>query len=652
MKTYIVCLRPILAKTPSLRKVGIMLLGLFMLLTSSTFAYTGKDLIKGYNHSMALKISPTKKVDTLYKMYRSTYFIDLNLTDSLAQKTLAYAQKINYKRGVARMYIVLAIVNEQLGKLNLTNQFSQKALGILGVLQIKDDLPLAYYVRGTYYRRKKATESALKNYLAGLKIAETTANKRYIRLLNTSIAILQVGEKNYQSALSYHQKALNVAKELNDVIAEQMCYANIGIVYSRIAQYQKALSYHQKALKLALNTKDATLEAYSYNDLGSTYLYLKQYDKAIDYLKKSIALREHMKELTEIAYTYNYLGQVYKNKGDLPKAISWGKKALATAKKIGNTKQEGEAYEELYLTYAHFKKYDSAYVYSHKFHLFGDSIKQIANNENLNEVLISYQTEKKEKENKLLAQKNKLNQLELEARNRRFFTLLMVFLLFVSLALWWLNHSRLNKKQRELSLLKEMQSEKERIARDLHDNVGGQLSYIIYSLDGINNESEETRNEVTESINESVRSVIVSLRETIWAISDANIKISDFSDKLKVFAKSLFKHSSTKVIFNERLEKDRELNALLGLNLYRICQEILNNAFKYAEAEQIIVEIKNDELGFDLIISDNGIGFNTIQKKSKTGYGLSNINKRAEEFGITLLLKSQEGAGVTYQITI
>jgi signal transduction histidine kinase len=199
--------------------------------------------------------------------------------------------------------------------------------------------------------------------------------------------------------------------------------------------------------------------------------------------------------------------------------------------------------------------------------------------------------------------------------------------------------------------LQKLQHDKERIARDLHDNIGGQLSYIIYSLDGINHEDKEKRSEVAGSINQSVRSVINSLRETIWAINDANIDAQDFSDKLKLFARNLFKHGKTKINFTENIKTKREMNSLVGLNLYRICQEILNNAFKYANATEVKIDLQCDEEKLFIVISDNGIGFD-ITHQNKEHYGLQNIKKRAMEFGISLKLETGINKGTRYELLV
>jgi signal transduction histidine kinase len=89
--------------------------------------------------------------------------------------------------------------------------------------------------------------------------------------------------------------------------------------------------------------------------------------------------------------------------------------------------------------------------------------------------------------------------------------------------IWRINIINLKKKQKELEATQAIQKEKERISRDLHDNVGGQLSYVLYSLDGINTDDKSKRTEITGNVNESVRNVISNLRETIWAINDEAI---------------------------------------------------------------------------------------------------------------------------------
>ncbi|MCK6650675.1 MAG: histidine kinase, partial [Bacteroidia bacterium] len=262
---------------------------------------------------------------------------------------------------------------------------------------------------------------------------------------------------------------------------------------------------------------------------------------------------------------------------------------------------------------------------------------------------IKYESEKKENLNKILQQENMLNQAKINTRNRTIILLVISILLIVLLIFWRINVINLRKKQEELLNAQKLQQEKERISRDLHDNVGGQLSFVLLSLEGLSDEQKEKREEVVKSINESVRQVIGNLRETIWAISDENIRIQDFSDKLKVYSRNLLRHSNIQIKFQEQIESNREMNALVGLNLFRICQEIINNALKHSMANLLEVVIYSHS-NITITISDNGKGF--YEGNEKEGYGLSNIKKRAEETGIKVKVDSAPNKGVKYKLIV
>ena len=224
-----------------------------------------------------------------------------------------------------------------------------------------------------------------------------------------------------------------------------------------------------------------------------------------------------------------------------------------------------------------------------------------------------------------------------------------IFVLFFGLALDFRNYIS-EQKQKEVLLIQAAQKEKERISRDLHDNVGGQLSFVLFSLDGIKSEDKHQREILSQSINESVRIVINNLRETIWAISDESINIQNFSDKLKVYVRSIFKNSEIKIIFKENLIHEQNLNSVVGLNLYRICQEIINNIFKHSNAKELQILITSQN-NVTIVISDNGKGFN-INDVGTDSFGLSNIKARAEDAGIVVDVKSHLNVGTTYILIV
>ena len=207
----------------------------------------------------------------------------------------------------------------------------------------------------------------------------------------------------------------------------------------------------------------------------------------------------------------------------------------------------------------------------------------------------------------------------------------------------------LDQKMREIEAVRQSQKEKERISRDLHDTVGGQLSYVLYSLEGVKETGAQKRNEIVEDINHTLRHAIGNLRETIWAIHEENISIQDLSDRLKVYVRNLFRHREIDIDFRENISEDRHLQSAQALQMFRICQEILHNTFKHAHATNLVVNITSHQ-HINIQINDNGIGF--FEDLVTEGMGLTNIKTRAQENGIRLTIQTAPSQGTKYSLLV
>ena len=341
---------------------------------------------------------------------------------------------------------------------------------------------------------------------------------------------------------------------------------------------------------------------------------------------------------------YNYiLAHSYK------KAFLYTNQAEKIYRKIAD--KEGIAYAMAIEASSLAKLQDStAADYFWKWFNFKDSIFQLEKAAHVARLQTIYDLNKKELEIQRLIHKDQINQLTIKSKNRLLLSLFFLFLLIIILAAWIFSRINLKRKKKEIELLLRLQKEKERIARDLHDHVGGQLSFVTYSLDNLaaNNGDQA---EVISSVSQSVRNVISSIRETIWAIHDSNITVQGLADKLKVYAKNLFKHSQLHIAYLEEIKVNRALNSLQGLNLYRICQEVLNNILKHANASEIKIEFYSDSEMIRILISDNGVGFNA-QEVRYNSYGIKNIQSRAVESEIEVKIYTEPGKGAKYELIV
>jgi signal transduction histidine kinase len=485
--------------------------------------------------------------------------------------------------------------------------------------------------------------SAQKVYIQALKTSEQKQKLDDISKATYGIALCHYYLRDKPTGIKWLGRAqVTALKSKTDTLLPSIYYFK-SVMYTELGEVDSAEMYFERAVSFWEQEKNYAKLANAYlviSDLHlNTTLNVKKAKETIAKGTKYANLSQSKKSMA-FAAMKNYFFQ-----GLLMKDYSSALPFVSEAEKLYTelNDREGIAYAYAFKAECLAKLGDSlAADYFWKWFYFKDSIFNLNKVEDLAKFETIYETEKKEKENSVL-------QHEVKNNRQTIFILIVLVAFLVILSLWYLNRNQLKKKEQELISVQNMQKDKERIARDLHDHVGGQLSYIIYSLDGLQDENEEKRTEIIQSVNTSVRGVISSLRETIWAISDSNIPIEDFSDKLKLYARTLFKHNKTQIHYIENISFSKELNALQGLNLFRICQEIITNAFKYAQAEQLKIEINSDEKNIRISIVDNGVGFDINQTK-KEHYGIQNMHHRANEFGILLTCDSSLGKGTNYTI--
>jgi signal transduction histidine kinase len=532
------------------------------------------------------------------------------------------------------MKYTLLIVSIFLFQTNLNSQNKTQELFKLSDLN---------YKRGDY-------AEALSNCIEALKIIEGKSDHALTAYGNYRVGRMYYILNNRATALNYFYKSRQIIYGKNIDSLKFIVSYNIGVIYTEIGAVDSALTHYAIAEKELVNRTNPidhlklnAVIADLHMNQTSNFVLAKQYaKKAEEFANKCNS--DQWKAFSKMKFAIFYMRT---------KEYELAKKYAIEAQILFDkvTDLDGKMYSHRVLTEILIRMADpgakDAFL---RLLNLRDSTFKVETATKIAQYQTLYETEKKIAENKFLQQRNELNKAEIAAKNKTIIGLLIGVLLIVITIFWRVSVMNLKKKNRELEAAQAIQKEKERISRDLHDNVGGQLSYVLYSLDGINTDDKSKRTEITGNVNESVRNVISNLRETIWAINDEAISINDFSDKLKVYVRSMFRNTETKISFTENILIDTQLNSLVGLNLYRICQEIINNAFKHSKATELIVNITSEDKVIVEIV-DNGVGFD-LESVEKDGFGLANIKSRAAEVGITLELESKRNDGVKYKLLV
>jgi len=207
------------------------------------------------------------------------------------------------------------------------------------------------------------------------------------------------------------------------------------------------------------------------------------------------------------------------------------------------------------------------------------------------------------------------------------------------------------------SSLEVQEVERRRIAKDLHDEVGAMLSVTKMSFNQLlkkintagelNEQGQQTKEFLEESISQ-VRRISRELVPSTLEDFGLIIAIDEFIQKIHIATGVLF-------IFNhEGIEDTHRFDNKIELTIYRIAQELVNNALKHAEAEEISLKLSVQQNKLIFVFTDNGKGFNleAVKKDVKSGLGLRNIESRLSVVNGTFTIQSSQEKGTNTTIEI
>jgi len=208
-----------------------------------------------------------------------------------------------------------------------------------------------------------------------------------------------------------------------------------------------------------------------------------------------------------------------------------------------------------------------------------------------------------------------------------------------------------------MEIQQKLQEERVRISGELHDNIGANLSNIAAGLEITQSFFQKGRKtEAAKNLNfleKHTRATISQLRGTIWSLTKQANNAAELNIRIEEFLKEHSRYTSVpKLICTLNGDSDTLLSPAQSLNLFRICQEAINNSIKYASAKKILVTIDAKKYKhLKLRITDDGKGFDVVQQESSPGgYGLLNIRQRAKKIGAELKILSEKGKGTLVEI--
>lgn len=517
-------------------------------------------------------------------------------------------------------------------------------------LEEAERFPLSSVVIYEAYSNVITLQNNLTNYEDALKTAfKCLEMQEKYKLKPYSSIYAAIGDalkalKRPQEALAYARKATLIDTENKNWRNAAIHHNLLGNIYDDLGRLKEALKNYQLALSLARKADFLRGQTDYLANIGRMYQQLKQPKEAIRYIEQSLQLAQRLEALTSVAVAKSNLAAVYREIDQPERAEAYLKEALEIAKKQNDAGSIATYQQDLSDLYAENNSFKKAYQSLLQSTALSDSTQKGATEQQLQELIAKYEAKTKEQQIRLLQQDAKLkDQALLQNRLWLIGGGLALLLALVSIV-FVINRAKYRRLQEALQL-------RNKIAADLHDEIGSTLSSISL-MSGLTQKQLATNQpqkaeQMVSKISADARQMLESMDDIVWTINPRNDSMQHLFTRLREYAKPLAE--SKDIAFDFVIDNEVESLSLplqVRQNVYLVVKEALNNAFKYSQASKIKVEFSGQSGNWRASVLDNGVGFDVESVNSRNG--LKNMKKRAEEIGGTLVIESvlQKGSAV------
>jgi two-component system, NarL family, sensor kinase len=517
----------------------------------------------------------------------------------------------------------------------------------------------------------------------------------------------------WESAQNYYLKALKEYEKLNDTTRMATVYFNLSFVFSDMNEWNKSYDQMYQSFLLIRGSKSNTQNITTCARLATICFKTGRLKEGLSYLMKTDSLLNYTHEALDLIYYHHAYGEYFYQQEDFTPAIRHHKLAYGYALRWEDPYYLADETLEIGKDYLQVKKFDSAGIYFQKSFeiattynykpkiLSGLSFlsgleaakgnyrkayeyknKQaefavsLVKEQNQYRVLLmneEFETEKKTNEIVALSKDKQIQLLSLKQKSTlNYFLIASLAALMIVGFLGYRNfrhRHQLSKQKDELqeqkirelekdrqlvavgSMLKGQEEERSRLAKDLHDGLGGLLSGVKFSLSNMKDNLVITPDNmaVFERSLDMIDTSIKELRRVAHNMMPELLTKFGLDEALKEYcntinATNLLSVKYQSIGMGTRIEKSSEII------IYRIIQELLNNIMKHAAATEAMVQLVKEDSRFSIIAEDNGKGFNTALIKDNKGAGLTSIQSRVDYLKGQLEVHSEPGKGTLVTI--
>ena len=552
-----------------------------------------------------------KKADELFVELDNPRYIGLNLLEIGANKTMG-------------------------GDLDSAIVYQKDAISILHEIEDTLGLARAYTLLAGSYGRKGDNEEAFENALKGLKYSEYTNDNKLIGGAYTNLTAITMIQEKLKEALPYALTGFSYWTKTDEIGGIARNLENIGTIYHDLGQVDSGLYYHLKAYNLIKNASLPFDMIYLSSHIGQDYQELNKLDSALFYLQQGEKISREVDFKEPLANLNASIGHIYNQQKQYKVSIPYLLKAEKYALNSGSLFNQKLVYDELSYAYENLNDYKTAHFYNEKFLVIKDSLFNIESEAAMAEMKTKYDTEKKDLQIDVLQKQAEIDRRKSARQRMLIFGSLLLALLAGTVGYLRIRQNKLNQRLK-------MERFRNKVAADLHDDVGSTLSSISMYSEVIKQKAKDKLPEtlpMLENMSTSSKELMDAMSDIVWTINPKNNSIASLLSRIKVNTAELCEAKEIQFEYKGNNFENIKVEMDVAQNVYLVMKEAINNALKYAECSTLILSTQVTNSNLEFSVKDNGKGFD--EQLISQGNGMRTMKERMHEIGGTYEVKSSE----------
>ncbi|MFK8009604.1 MAG: hypothetical protein AB8H03_24800 [Saprospiraceae bacterium] len=447
-----------------------------------------------------------------------------------------------------------------------------------------------------------------------LEYAKKTNNKSLKADIFNTFGLINMDMENTEAAFEYHEKALKMFVEAKDTIRQAKLLNNIGYSYIKKQEYHQAAEKLNEAITFLIDSRYDDYYELTLANLGFAEIGIGEIEVGFNKINTAYNLAKQHENLQILAVIIEMKTKWYLKLAKYQETIDAAYEGIEICEQINLQKNIHRFYQKLSDAYLGQKKYKDALFWSNKSNQANQELLKQQQNKEVMKLQIQYNVQQKQAENEVLLLQNK---------NQNIFIALLAAIYFVLLFSLFYFFKKNQKKQLERF--------RQKIAADLHDDVGSNLNSITRIAKKL--KIPENSNEVNQGIdrlviksNEAIQNVV----DVIWTLDNEERELSFLLEKMESYLDYIkLNNKNIQIKFNkENLDESTPLSMDVKHHLLMIFKEAVNNIQKHTNSNFIEIKVRNDSK-FYLSFFNN---YNSKKENpNSTGKGIINIKKRVSE---------------------